>query len=88
MNAERVLQTMPVSMGRIEMHDSTTYWVCLPKMRKPVPERIQRITAYQKEKKRRIFLKKLMYGLYACVCMGSIVFMTITMLNMAGLLPF
>lgn len=86
MNERRVLQTMPVAMGRIEMRDSTTYWVCMPKMRKNVPERIARITAYQKAKKRRLMLKKLMDWLYVGVCLGSTVFMAVTILNMSGMI--
>lgn len=88
MNENRVLQTMPVAMGCVKTSDYTTYWVCVSKMQRHVPPRIKRITAYQKEKKRRIFLKKLMDWLYAGVCFGSTVFMVITLLNMAGLLPF
>ena len=88
MNERSGLQTMPVAMGCVKNSDYTTYWVCVSKMRKNVPARIQRITAYQKAKKRRILLKKLMDRLYAGVCLGSTVFMVITLLNMAGMLPF
>lgn len=86
MNAERVLQTMPAVMGRIEMRDSTTYWVCLPKMRKDIPARVARITAFQKAKKRRQILKKLTEWIYIGVCVGSTVCMMITMFNMAGMI--
>lgn len=88
MNEERVLQTMPVGMGRIERSGYTAYWVCVPKMRKPVSTRVARIAAYQKAKKRRQMLKKALEYAYAGVCLGCIVFMTITMANMAGMLPF
>lgn len=86
MNAERGLQTMPVVMGRFEMCDSTAYWLCVSKMRKDVPARVARITAFQKAKKRRQILKKLMDWAYIGVCVGSTVCMMITMLNMAGMI--
>lgn len=86
MNERRALQTVPVTMGRIEMCDSTTYWVCMPKVRKSVPGRIARITAYQKAKKRRQMLKKLMDWMYVGVCLGSTVFMAVTILNMSGMI--
>lgn len=88
MDENRVLQAMPVAMGRIEGRNGTTYWVHLPKVQRNVPKRIARITAYQKAKKRQLMLKKLMDWLYVGVCMGSTLFMAITLLNMAGMLPF
>ena len=88
MNAERVLQTVPVGMGYIEGYSGTTYWVRLPKVRKPVPERIKRITAYRKAKRRRQMLNKMIEWCYTGVCLACIGSMVITMLNMAGMLPF
>lgn len=86
MNEKRGLHTMPVTMGCIERSNHTTYWVCVSKMRKSVPTRVARITAYQKAKKRRQILKKLTEWIYIGVCVGSTVCMIITMLNMAGML--
>lgn len=88
MNAERILQTVPVGMGCIEGCSGTTYWVRLPKVRKHVPERIKRITAYRKAKRRRQLLNKMIEWCYTGVCLACIGSMVITMLNMAELLPF
>lgn len=86
MNAKRNMHTMPAAVGRVKGSTYTTYWVCLPKVRKDVPENIRRITAFRKAKRRRQILKKLMDWLYVGVCLGSTVFMIITMLNMAGMI--
>ena len=88
MNAERVLQTMPVSMGRIKGRTHSTYWVRVPEVRKTVSERVARNTAYQRAKRRSQILKKLLDWSYIGICLVCNVCMTVTMLNMAGLLPF
>lgn len=52
MNENRVLQNVPVGMGRIYRGPYTQIWLCMSVVPEPHPIRPKRITAFRKQEQR------------------------------------